>query len=119
MPQEKPEPQRADPRLSSDPRTSNDSRASTDPRLSGLPRQRSRQSSSESQHKPEKISIYEQGSIDRNAQEEDPDIDLRSKYIRVPGLNRKTNYFLVYLYLFFIKSSLNFDIRLFVGGCDN
>ncbi|KAJ8963553.1 hypothetical protein NQ314_005558 [Rhamnusium bicolor] len=61
-----------DPRLIKQPEVSR-----PDPRLTVIdPRQRSRQSSTETQVKPEKVSIYEQGSIDRNAPD-DIDGDFR------------------------------------------
>lgn len=53
----------------------------SDPRLqqpaSSTKQHRSRQSSIEKIQKAEKVSIYEQGSIDRNAPAAEPDIDIR------------------------------------------
>ncbi|VEN42163.1 unnamed protein product [Callosobruchus maculatus] len=70
--------------ISGDPRNDSKSAASRsdprqDPRLAGAdPRQRSRQSSTEVASRPEKVSIYEQGSIDRGDSGDDVDIDFRS-----------------------------------------
>nr|CAI5862598.1 unnamed protein product [Callosobruchus analis] len=72
------------PKTSGDPRS--DSKTATtrsdprqDPRLAGVdPRQRSRQGSTEVASRPEKVSIYEQGSIDRGDSGDDVDIDFRS-----------------------------------------
>uniref|UniRef100_A0A6P7G112 Uncharacterized protein LOC114336436 n=1 Tax=Diabrotica virgifera virgifera TaxID=50390 RepID=A0A6P7G112_DIAVI len=63
---------RQDPRLiqeKSDP-------ARVDPRLSTDPRQRRRQSSTETAPRPDKVTIYEQGTFDKNSSSDD-DIDIR------------------------------------------
>ncbi|CAH1111810.1 unnamed protein product [Psylliodes chrysocephalus] len=71
-----------DPRMSArqDPRVNSEKASDSprsDPRLTVDPRHRPRQSSTESIIKPEKLSIYEQGSINKNAPTFDDDIDLR------------------------------------------
>ncbi|CAH1118378.1 unnamed protein product [Phaedon cochleariae] len=69
-----PRPARQDPRMSHEQKDS----PRADPRLTAPdPRQRSRNSSTETQVKSEKLSIYEQGSIDRNASIAEDDIDIR------------------------------------------
>lgn len=71
-----------------------------DPRLQQTTtKQRSRQSSTDNQ-KSEKLSIYEQGSIDRNATVE-TDIDIRGEYLLqinnlvIQKLKQKKTFFLI------------------------
>ncbi|XP_018571214.1 protein suppressor of sable isoform X2 [Anoplophora glabripennis] len=90
-----------DPRTArQDPRTSTEKQEvpRADPRLTADPRQRSRQGSIEVQNKPEKLSIYEQGSIDRNSEEIDTDfrssirsdVDLRNLQLPFKGMQNYT-----------------------------
>lgn len=91
----------ADPRMArQDPRTSTDKQEAprADPRLVSDPRQRPRQGSTEIQPKPEKLSIYEQGSIDRNSEDSDSDfrssmrsdVDLRNLQLPFKGMQNYT-----------------------------
>ncbi|XP_050501117.1 protein suppressor of sable isoform X3 [Diabrotica virgifera virgifera] len=85
---------RQDPRLiqeKSDP-------ARVDPRLSTDPRQRRRQSSTETAPRPDKVTIYEQGTFDKNSSSDDDidirglrsDVDLRSLQLPFKGIQNYT-----------------------------